>query len=257
MIIQVFESSVTVQALQETLTITPVEKVVSIVQVSGPQGLTGAIGLTGPQGEKGEKGDTGEPPPPAGEDKSLQFRDGDVVGGDDNLRWDKNSKSLIVGRPDLLTNNPIAVGGALDDFLQVNVHNTEEGEAASADYVCTNDQGDDFSHYIDMGINSSIYNQEDFSATKPHDGYLLVEGGDLVLGPITEDQELVLVAGGSQAENIVGHLNPDGLDLEDGKAFSVNGINILDNRPLVLMGTGTAPDPTSLPDGTLFIKYTT
>lgn len=194
--------------------------------------------------EAGVKGDTGPAGPavPAGVDKAIQFRDGDVTGGSSNFRYDKNTGSVIVGFPDLLTNNPLAIGGALNDFLQVTVQNTTEGDAASSDFVATADNGDDDNHYVDLGINSSVYAQEDYDATSANDSYLINKGGDLVIAAGTAGKKVKIAAGGTRQANIVATFGESGLELP--------------NRPPIYYGTGSPPDPSGLPDGTLFFKYT-
>lgn len=234
---------------------------------SGPPGPVGPAGETGqgliPGGTKGQRlvkksnldFDTEWLSQTQAGDKQLIFQDGDVLNGDDDLRWDKSTQSLIIGKPDVFTNDKISIGGALDDYLQGTISNTEEGTSASADWIATNDKGTDDAHYVDVGINSSIYDDPDFDITKANDAYLLNEGGDLVIAPVTEGKRIILGAGGSKVENIQGFIDEQGVDLVEGKSFRIDGENILDARPSIFYGTGSPPSAAGLADGTLFFKY--
>jgi hypothetical protein len=237
---------------------------------SGPRGETGATGATGATGPGVPIGGT------TGQrlvkksnvdldvewknqlslpDRQIAFQDGDDIGGDTDLLWDKNTKSLIIGQPELFTNDKLSIGGALDDYLQSTMNNSEEGTSASADWIATNDKGTDDSHYVDMGINSSVYDDPDFNATKANDAYLLNEGGDLVIGAITEGKKTVLVAGGATVDDVQGHVDDEGIDLVSGKTYRVDGTDILDNRPQIFYGISEPPSPIGLADGSMFFKH--
>lgn len=231
------------------------------------------------EADKGDKGDIGIGIPPGGSkgqrlvkksiadydtewidqttgiDKTVLFQDGDVVSGDADFRWDKNTQSLIIGKPDVFTNDKVSIGGALDDYLQATISNTDEGTSASADWIATNDKGTDDAHYIDVGINSSVYDDPDFNMTKANDAYVLSEGGDLILAPITEGKRIILGAGGATSADTQGYVDAEGIDLVAGKTYRVDGVDILKDRPLVFYGTTDPPSPVGLSEGTLYFKH--
>lgn len=92
----------------------------------------------------------------------------------------------------------------VDSYIQVNMQNLSNGPYASSDFVATADNGDDESYFIDMGIASSTYDYPGYSATSPNDGYLLVNGGNLLLNAGTGGKTIKFVVGGSDAEYIKG-----------------------------------------------------
>ena len=198
---------------------------------------------------KGAKGDPGLIIP-AGTDKQIQFNDASSIGADNNLKWDKNTKTLRIGIDEdtPLPNNPVAMVGAIDGYLQVNIRNTTEGTEASSDYVATADNGTDEDYYCDMGINSSVYDSPDFEAFKANDSYLIAAGGDLDL--CTTKDKIRLIVGGTMEDNIVGEIDNIGVSIGGEYLAKVT------NRPEILSGTGDPPSPVGLADGTLYFKYT-
>jgi len=180
---------------------------------------------------------------PAGVDKEIQFNDGGTYGSDTDFRWDKNSKSLVIGLPDLFTNNPLVIGKAIDDFLQFNIQNTSESAGASADIVATADNGDDTKNYVDMGINSSVYDVID-DISDANDSYLAANGGDLFLFADSTGKNIKMAVEGE----LIASVTLNGLELEAGKTVT--------NRPEIFYGTGSPPSATGKADGTLFFKYT-
>ena len=66
--------------------------------------------------------------------------------------------------------------GDLDNYAQVNFQNINTGSSASTDYVATADNGSDVDGYINLGINSSTFNDVDYPEFYPNDGYLIQNG---------------------------------------------------------------------------------
>ena len=98
----------------------------------------------------------------------------------------------------------------IPSYAQINFQNINSGSSASTDFVATADNGTDGSHYIDMGINSSTYNDPEYSAMLADDGYLYVrgdeEGGNLVVGTATPGGVIRFISGGTDSSNIVATL---------------------------------------------------
>ena len=215
----------------------------------GAVGPTGATGATGPQGPAG---------PIAGTDKQVVFNDAGTAGADQSFRFDKNSKTLILGveGDEVFPNNPLVMVGAVDDYYQAVVHNEREGIDASSDFVATADNGTDENYYLDMGINSSVYNNPDYSAMGPNAAYVMAIGGELVLA--TDQASIDIVVGGTQAVDRTGSFTVDGLEMVAGQTVSVGGVPLAveTNRPEIFYGTGSPPSATGLSNGTLFFKYT-
>jgi hypothetical protein len=102
---------------------------------------------------------------------------------------------------------------------QLNIQNTSSDNAASSDVVATCDDGSNTTCYIDMGINSSTYNQSAYSSGAHGDGYLLVmggsanAGGNLAIGTATAGKVVTVIVGGTATANVVGQFNTTGLVL--------------------------------------------
>jgi hypothetical protein len=75
--------------------------------------------------------------------------------------------------------------------------------------VATNEIGDDVSHFIDMGINSSHYNTSSWTVNGANDGYLYVDSGNLALG--TTASNIVFFTGGTLSSNIQATITAQGL----------------------------------------------
>lgn len=107
--------------------------------------------------------------------------------------------SLNIGAEAQLSNAPLQITGDIDTYLQVNLHNHSSGTTASSDYVATADNGDDSSYYVDLGINSSNYNQEAYGITRANDAYLLASTKGLVIGTAgtSTDAHLIFHTGGT------------------------------------------------------------
>jgi len=83
--------------------------------------------------------------------------------------------------------NLIKGTGSINNYLQLNISNKSNGTNASSDIVATNDIGDENYGYIDMGINSSTYNNATYSIGGINDSYILcygsaTTGGNLDIG---------------------------------------------------------------------------
>ena len=116
-----------------------------------------------------------------------------------------------------------------DTFAQVNHQNINAGSNASSDFVATADNGSSEDSFIDMGINSSTYNNPDFSLTGPNDGYLYVHGntdtggGNLIFATMNEN-DIIFAVQGQSTENEVMRIT------------SANNV-IIKNANLIVHGT--------------------
>jgi len=92
--------------------------------------------------------------------------------------------------------------GNVNSFGQVYNLNQNDGGSASADFVTYNDETTDgFTHFTDMGINSSNYTSVDYPIFTPGSGYLFHDGDDFFLGNQTAAKDVVLFAGGADTTN--------------------------------------------------------
>jgi len=92
--------------------------------------------------------------------------------------------------------------GNVDSFGQVYNLNQNDGSSASADFVVYNDSTTDgYTHFTDMGINSSNYTSVDYPIFTPGSGYVFHDGDDFFIGNQTAAKDVVLFAGGADTTN--------------------------------------------------------
>jgi len=141
-----------------------------------------------------------------------------------------NPEALYVFQPSTSSINVISGKGNLNNYLQLNIQNTNQGTQASSDVVATANNGSETVNYIDMGINSENYLQNFIGAA--NDAYLYSTGNDLHIGNATPNRPLQFFAGGTDVDiyNKL-QLNPNNQHLMSGsldvsgsiKAFSFTG----------------------------------
>jgi hypothetical protein len=92
--------------------------------------------------------------------------------------------------------------GNADLFTQIYCLNQNPGTSASADFVAYNDlTTDGYTHFIDMGINSSTYSSIDYPLFTEGSGYLFHDGDHLFIGTATTDKDVVIFTGGVDTPN--------------------------------------------------------
>lgn len=124
---------------------------------------------------------------------------------------------LKVGNENVIFPNVIAqFSDSGTPYLQVNLQNTDAN--SSSDYVATADNGTDANNYIDMGINGSTWEDEEFSSHSKLDGYLYVHGslnsssdGNLIIGTASAGANVVFAVGGQRSSNVVAKISRYGL----------------------------------------------
>ncbi len=100
-------------------------------------------------------------------------------------------------------NAPLNITGSVNSYLQAQIQNRSNGNNASTDIIATNDIGTDSSYYIDLGINSSTYNQSAYDINGVNDGYLYTASSGLAIGVGATGSNNVLkfFTGGTRAVN--------------------------------------------------------
>ena len=95
--------------------------------------------------------------------------------------------------------------GDFNNYLEINVQNTNNGNFASSDIVATADNGDSLSVYIDMGINSGGYsNGASNILNGANVAYLYAHGRDFKIGNGSPNRNLIFFTnplGGTQGTN--------------------------------------------------------
>jgi len=127
---------------------------------------------------------------PQGSNTQFQYNDSGVLAGTPNMSYDKTSNTVTVGNSTVnvqlgytgSANQLAHFHGAQNGYVQVVMSNANGGTRASSDIVAQNDLGDETQNYIDLGINSSTYNDPAYSAMGAGDSYLYAANNDLTIG---------------------------------------------------------------------------
>ena len=126
-----------------------------------------------------------------------------VIGINTDTIGDINAPAALrILPPNPNTFNLVEAEADLNGFVQSVFANISNGTSASSDIVAHNDLGQTFAYYIDMGINSSTYDQDYVGG--PNDCYLIAAGEHLHIGNIGHtpgsDASLYLYTGGTTDE---------------------------------------------------------
>jgi len=98
------------------------------------------------------------------------------------------NSSLYIGSPNFVplgTDVMAQFTGNVTNYGQINFQNYSNSPTASGDYIATADNGTDSTHYIDMGITSSTWDDTQTNVLPglaPNNGYLYTQDGNLTLG---------------------------------------------------------------------------
>lgn len=162
-----------------------------------------------------------------------------------------------------LRSNPIFYSST-DAYHQVAIINDFEGINASADLAIYNNFGDykaGTGPYIDMGIESSNYSNNQYSLYGFSDGYLYVDnggfpGGNLLIGT-AQDSSIIFHANGTTIDKKLMSINSLGVSVSTNTDlnwnFSTDGslfLNSVADGPI--MGFGLGMGPTILSESSLY-----
>lgn len=107
------------------------------------------------------------------------------------------------GTPLNLPNWILQATANVNGYTQLSLQNQNAGNAASSDVVLTSDNGSDTTHFIDVGINSSTYNQAAYNIGGANDGYVFTTG-NLSIGTSVTAKDIVFHTGGTTTTNEIG-----------------------------------------------------
>jgi hypothetical protein len=161
-----------------------------------------------------------------------------IINQDNNTT--ANPEALYVWQPSTSSINVISGKGNLNNYLQLNIQNTNQGISASSDVVATANNGNETTNYIDMGINSENYNTGFIGGV--NDAYLYSTGNHLHIGNVS-NFPVQIFAGGSDVDihNKL-ELNPNNQHTMSGSleiSGSLNVRNNLTSSGLLTNGTNT------------------
>lgn len=106
-----------------------------------------------------------------------------------------NPEKLMVDAGTTSSFNVISGKGNLNNYLQLNIQNSNAGTGASSDVVATADNGSETANYVDMGINSSA-NTSTGVIGGANTAYLYGAGNDFAIGNSTSGKNLLFFTGG-------------------------------------------------------------
>lgn len=157
-----------------------------------------------------------------------------IINQDNNTT--ANPEALYVWQPSTSSFNVISGKGNLDNYLQLNIQNTNQGETASSDVVATANNGNELVNYIDMGING-----ENFSGDigGPNDAYLYSTGNILHIGNASNSSIQMFAGGFDSTTNKKFQLNPNNYHEMTGSLDVSGSLIVLDGITGSLLGTAS------------------
>ena len=118
--------------------------------------------------------------------------------------------------------NVIVALGNTNSYAQFNIQNQGAGGQASTDIVATADNGTETSNYIDLGINSSTYNNGASSLLNgANNAYLYAKGQDFIIGNSSSSKSMVFFTGGDAPANEKFRINSSGFVMTAGVASDI------------------------------------
>lgn len=110
------------------------------------------------------------------------FTSGGIFAGSPNLVYNVTGNFLNIGQGVILPWNPLSITSGSTGYTQVTLMNPTTASGASTDWIITADSGNDTRFYLDVGVNSSIYNVVSGMGSG-FDGYVYLQGGTGSLAP--------------------------------------------------------------------------
>ena len=163
----------------------------------------------------------------------YQSGSGTVIINQDNAT-SANPEALYVWQPSDTSFNVISGKGNLNNYLQLNISNTNQGANASSDVVATANNGNENINYIDMGINS-----QNFSGYLggPNDSYLYSTGNNMWIGNVTDNDYLYIFNSSSLNPIII--LTPDSKFTTNANAEVTGSLKVTSGITGSLLGTAS------------------
>jgi hypothetical protein len=169
---------------------------------------------------------------------SNSFSTTSIAINETNITTD-NPEALYVFQIHPTSINVLTGKGNLNNYLQNNIQNTNQGVSASSDIVATANNGNESSNYIDMGINSQNYNAGFIG--EANDAYLYSIANNLHIGNANDnDTHVGFFVGGSDVElyNKL-QLNPNNQHKMSGSLSISGSLNINNGITGSLFGTSS------------------
>jgi hypothetical protein len=163
----------------------------------------------------------------------YQSGSGTVIINQDNAT-SANPEALYVWQPSDTSFNVISGKGNLNNYLQLNISNTNQGTNASSDVVATANNGNENINYIDMGINS-----QNFAGYLggPNDSYLYSTGRNMWIGNVTDNNYVYIFNSSSLSPIII--LTPDSKFTTNADAEITGSLKVTRGITGSLLGTAS------------------
>ncbi|MBS1609489.1 MAG: tail fiber domain-containing protein [Bacteroidetes bacterium] len=121
--------------------------------------------------------------------RMLINKDGNVAIGTTNFN-SISPEQLLVDAGNTSSYNVISGKGSYNNYLQLNIQNSSGTSSASSDIVATADNGDEYSKFVDLGINSGSYTGTGITGGA-NNAYLFTTGNDFIIGNNTDNKSLI------------------------------------------------------------------
>ena len=94
--------------------------------------------------------------------------------------------------------------GSMNDVIFAGIRNHYQGADASTAFIAAPNNGEGpTGNYFMAGVNSNVYANAQFAVTGPNDGYVRINGGNLVIGTETASKVINFFTGGADNTNKV------------------------------------------------------
>jgi len=118
-------------------------------------------------------------------------------------------EALYVWQPSTSSFNVISGKGNLDNYLQLNIQNTNQGVSASSDVVATANNGTELTNYVNMGINNENYIDNGNGVGSANDAYLYSTGNKINIGNASNNTVGIFAGGFNVDTNRKLLINPN------------------------------------------------
>jgi len=207
-------NNVTVQNAHQTITIVDNENA-NIVNVEQPLVNVIEVATPGPQGQQGMQGTSTSSSLTGGNPNFIPLWSStgslttssiyevapiQIIIGDTQSVHPGYEEALAIYQGTTTSYNLISGHSNVNSYSQLNIKNFNSGPNASSDVVATADNGNEDSNYIDMGINSSGFTNENLVGAAG-DAYMYSTGNDLYIGNASAGKRVIIFNGDLDALN--------------------------------------------------------
>lgn len=148
------------------------------------------------------------------------------------------------------TTAAVEIKGYVNTYFQAVIQNANTGTNASADLVVTADTGNDSVSYLDIGINSSNYNNSAYSVGGAYASYIYAQDNDLTIGTASNNAVIKFHANGTTSADVKMIINASAVTMPNNVTVVANSVTVYSNG---IFGNVSSVDGT----GTITVGNTT